>query len=40
MILEAVMLRIKMGQSGAFEMVISQALSLVQPIKDYISHEL
>lgn len=40
MILEAVTLQIKAGESGAFEAAFKQAVPLVQSINGYISHEL
>lgn len=40
MVLEAVHLHIKEGQSEAFEYAFKQAVSLVQSIEGYISHEL
>ena len=40
MILEAVILHIKAGESNAFEKAFTQAVPLVQSIDGYISHEL
>ena len=40
MILEAVTLRIKEGESEAFEAAFGQAIPLIKSIEGYLSHEL